>query len=104
MDGEIALIKQNIDINNIVFQKYLVPLNFKQMTKAQYRYLRETLAILHANNISHGDLPENVMLDPVDRMPRIIDWENAQVCCDATDKIIDYNAFLTHYKTILVKM
>jgi len=87
----------NIDISNIVFQKYLIPFNSKQMSKAQYRYLRESLEILHANNISHGDLPENVMLDPSDHLPRIIDWENANVDCEAIDKTIDYNAFLTHY-------
>ena len=94
----ITCIKQNIDITNIVFQKYLVPFNSNQMTKAQYRYLRDSLKILHANNISHGDLPENVMLDPVDHLPRIIDWENANLDCDARDKTMDYNAFLTHYR------
>ena len=98
---EVTHIKQpsdNIEITNIVFQKYLIPLNFKQMTKAQYRYLRDSLSILHANNISHGDLPENVMLDPIDHLPRIIDWENANINCNTVDKIIDYNAFLSHYR------
>lgn len=76
----------------------MVPLNSQQMTKAQYRYLRKSLEILHKNNISHGDLPENVMIDPADHLPRIIDWENATTGCDTADKIIDYNAFLSHYK------
>ena len=59
------------------FQKRLIPLEPKRLTTIQYRYLRRSLEILHENGICHGDLPGNVMMDPNDGMPRIIDWENA---------------------------
>jgi serine/threonine protein kinase len=87
------------DTNAIVFEKYLIPVNPEKMTKTQYRYLRESLEILKANGISHGDLPDNVMLDPNDNLPRIIDWENAVFSTNESDFIIDWNAFLFHYKT-----
>ena len=68
------------------------------MTKSQYRYLRESLEILHKNNISHGDLPTNVMIDSNTNMPVIIDWEEAKMNADKIDKQIDMNAFLYNYK------
>lgn len=77
----------------VLFQKLLIPLNETKMTKEQYRYLRNSLDILHKNNISHGDLPGNVMLDPKDNMPRIIDWEESKLNADDLDKRIDRNAF-----------
>ena len=82
------------DTNVVVFEKYLTSLTPKNMTKTQYRYLRESLDILKANGISHGDLPDNVMLDPTDNLPRIIDWENATF---SSNESIDRNAFLFHY-------
>jgi hypothetical protein len=85
------------DTNAIVFEKYLIHMNPKTMTKLQYRYLRESLEILKANRISHGDLPDNVMIDPTDNLPRIIDWENAIFSVNESDFIIDWNAFLFHY-------
>ena len=86
------------DTKAVVFEKYLIPFNPKAMTKSQYRYLRESLEILKTNGISHGDLPDNVMLDPNDNLPRIIDWENATFSTNESDFIIDWNAFLFHYK------
>ena len=91
--------------NNIVFQRYLVPLESSHMqkqhlTKAQYRYLRESLNILHKNKILHNDLPDNVMIDPDDNMPRIIDWDNASFVDNESFAMMDYNAFLYHYKAI----
>ena len=50
--------------------------------------------ILHENNISHGDLPDNVMLDPQTNNPIIIDWENANLNAGPKDKEIDYNTFM----------
>ena len=88
------------DTNAIVFEKYLIQMNPKTMTKSQYRYLRESLEILKANRISHGDLPDNVMIDPDDNLPRIIDWENAKFSANESDFIIDWNAFLFHYKVL----
>jgi serine/threonine protein kinase len=96
----VACFKKNGEFNDtIVFEKYLIPMNPEKMTKLQYRYLRESLEILKTNGISHGDLPDNVMLDPNDNLPRIIDWENAVFSTNESDFIIDWNAFLFHYKT-----
>ena len=98
----ISCLKKGLDLdeNKIVFQKYLIPFDPERMTKKQYRYLRESLQILHNNNISHGDLPNNVMLDPDDMLPRIIDWEEAKIPADELDKNIDFNAFLHYFKVI----
>jgi len=92
------------DMTAVVFEKYLIQFNPKTMTKSQYRYLRESLEILKTNGISHGDLPDNVMLDPNDNMPRIIDWENATFSVNESDFIIDWNAFLFHYKVSKPKL
>ena len=89
----------DLDEKNFVFQKYLIPFDPERMTKKQYRYLRESLQILHNNNISHGDLPNNVMLDPHDMLPRIIDWEEAKFPADELDKNIDFDAFMYHFKS-----
>lgn len=90
--------------NAVVFEKHLISFNPKAMTKVQYRYLRESLEILKANGISHGDLPDNVMIDPYDNLPRIIDWENATFSTNESDFIIDWNAFLFHYKVSKPKL
>jgi hypothetical protein len=92
------------DTTTVVFEKYLISFNPKNMTKPQYRYLRESLEILKRNGISHGDLPDNVMLDPNDNLPRIIDWENATFSTNESDFIIDWNAFLFHYKVSKPKL
>lgn len=90
----------NLNVNNVVFQKYLIPIkNTSNLSKNQYRYLRDSLQFLHDNNITHGDLPDNVMIDPGDELPRIIDWENASITNDQIFKDMDMRAFLTHYKT-----
>jgi hypothetical protein len=87
--------------NNIVFQRYLVPLKSSHtMTKEQYRYLRESLDILYKNKILHNDLPDNVMIDPDDNMPRIIDWDNATFLDNNSFAMTDYNAFLYHYTVV----
>jgi RIO-like serine/threonine protein kinase len=96
----LACFNKNGELNDttvVVFQKYLTQMTPKNMTKPQYRYLRESLEILKRNGISHGDLPNNVMLDPNDNLPRIIDWENAIFSVNESDFIIDWNAFLFHY-------
>ena len=87
-----------IDTSKLVFQKKLIPFNEKKMTKEQYRFLRQSLSILHDNNISHGDLPENVLLNPDTNLPIIIDWGNAKINADSLDKQIDYNSFLDNFK------
>lgn len=87
-----------ISNSNMVFQKRLEPLDTMKLSKIQYRYLRDSLQILHKNGISHGDLPNNVMLDPISNMPIIIDWEEAKLNADELDRQIDMNAFFDQFK------
>lgn len=87
-----------IAVSNMIFQKKLDHIDTSKLTKSQYRYLRRSIEILHENNISHGDLPNNVMLNPDNNMPIIIDWENAKLNPDTVDKQIDNMAFLLHFK------
>jgi len=91
--------------DNIVFQRYLLPLESNHtskqpLSKSQYRYLRESLDILFKNKILHNDLPDNVMIDPDDNLPRIIDWDNATFLDNDSFAMIDYNAFLHHYQVL----
>jgi hypothetical protein len=100
-----ACLQKGLQLNNsnIVFQRYLLPLESSNkskqlLSKSQYKYLRESLDILRENKILHNDLPDNVMIDPDDNMPRIIDWDNASFIDDKSFAAIDYNAFLNHYQ------
>ena len=90
-------IKQNNFVfdntNNVVFIKKLNPIDTTKLTKKQYRHLKESFEILQKNDISHGDLPNNVMVDPETGNLIIIDWENAKLKADTIDKRIDSNAF-----------
>jgi serine/threonine protein kinase len=97
----LACIKKGIHLEKkqIVFEKFLLPLDNYQMTKKQYRYLRDSLQILHENNISHGDLPNNVMVDPDDDLPRIIDWDRSQLNSEPIYKQMDYSAFIHFFRT-----
>ena len=85
--------------SQVVFQKRLIPLEPKRLTTIQYRYLRRSLEILHENGICHGDLPGNVMMDPNDGMPRIIDWENAFYQKRGVFTI-DTNAFYNNFSVL----
>jgi hypothetical protein len=79
------------DSENIVFMKRLNPLDTSKMTKKQYRFLRESIELLHRSGISHGDLPGNVMVAD-DHLPRLIDWEKVEL--NNEDAIqIDQDAF-----------
>lgn len=89
-----------ISRSNLVFQKKLEPIDEKKLTKDQYRYLRISLNNLHKNDISHGDLPGNIMLDPYSNMPIIIDWEEAKTNADDIDKQIDQEAFINNFKVL----
>ena len=99
---DVILCKERLgsDIGTIAFMWILEPVDEKHLTKSQYRYLRESLEILHSHGITHGDLPGNVMIHPIDKMPRIIDWGNACISHDddALVKQMDNNAFLMHFK------
>ena len=85
-------------LNNVIFQRYLVSLDSRKMTKKQYRYLRDSIQLLHKHDISHGDLPNNVMLDKDDNLPRIIDWDDAKLNTDSINKQIDMTAFMGQFK------
>ena len=102
-DFSICLKNGSISTSNMVFQNKLYPMDTKKMTKEQYRFLRDSLKKLHDNNISHGDLPDNVMLNSDSNMPVIIDWEEGKIDADALDKQIDYNAFLNNFKVYIKK-
>uniref|UniRef100_A0A6C0EUF9 Protein kinase domain-containing protein n=1 Tax=viral metagenome TaxID=1070528 RepID=A0A6C0EUF9_9ZZZZ len=99
---DVILCKERLggDIGTIAFMWILEPVDEKHLTKSQYRYLRESLEILHEKGITHGDLPGNVMIHPIDKMPRIIDWGNARISHgdDVLGKQMDNNAFLMHFK------
>jgi hypothetical protein len=98
-NSDILYLKSRGEFNGIFgFQKYLIYMDPMAMTKEQYRHLRESIEILKTNKISHGDLPGNVMFDPHDKLPRIIDWENASFTEEELKFTIDWNAFLTHFR------
>jgi hypothetical protein len=87
--------------NDVVFIKKLNPIDTTKLTKQQYRYLKKSLEILQQNNISHGDLPDNIMLDPETNYPIIIDWENAILNASSKDKETDYITFMgPHFKIL----
>lgn len=91
--------KGKIISSNLFFQKKLDPfVETTKMTKGQWRYLRNSLFLLHDNNISHGDLVGNVMMDTTTNNPVIIDWENAKMDADELDKEIDTTTFLKNFK------
>jgi len=62
---------------HMVGMRRLLPLDTRMLTREQYRYLRASLDHLQKLGIVHGDLPGNVMVDPRDGMPRLIDWGSA---------------------------
>ncbi len=90
------------DFYHIIVYKRLNRVDPRQLTKIQYRYLRDSLVVLHKNKIIHGDLPENVLIDPNDQMPRIIGWKHSKKYDSYNDMTtgieIDMNAFFLHYK------
>jgi len=95
----LALKKKGEFKDTIGFQKFLIPMEPNSMTKTQYQHLRESIEILKTNKISHGDLPGNVMIDPNDNLPRIIDWESASFTEEELKFQMDWTAFVTHFKT-----
>ena len=72
------------------------------LNREQYRHLNKAVTLLQDNNIAHLDLPNNVMMDPKDNMPRIIDWGESKMYASKKDAelgtSIDRNAFLRNYK------
>jgi thiamine kinase-like enzyme len=89
--------KSKKDPLNLILQKELHPLELQRLTKPQYRYLRDSIQMMHKNDVFHGDLPGNVMMDPTTGMP-IIDWGSARLDANRIEKEMDYRAFLDHFK------
>ena len=73
----------------------------KSLSKESYRYLRRSIEILAEIGIVHGDLPGNVMINPLTELPIIIDFDNSFISSE--DKIksesFDMRAFLNHFKS-----
>lgn len=81
--------------SRVVRMRRLGPLAPKELTRHQYRYLRESLRLLHKSGWVHLDLPGNVMMG-TDNLPRIIDWETAQPV-DDVGRQVDNHAFLNEF-------
>ena len=99
--GELRHIKRqgegilHAEVNEMVSMRRLIPLDTQKMSLKQYRYLKTSIEILHKNGICHCDLIGNIMLDPDDQLPRIIDWENAKFPMSDVGKYIDIGAFFS---------
>jgi len=62
----------------------------EKITKVQRRHLQRSLEILMKNNIIHGDIIGNVMLNPRNNnLPIIIDFDEGQVLSRREDECID---------------
>jgi len=83
---------------NIVSMPRLLPLDSKSLTKAQYRHLKKGLDLLHEHRLSHGDLPDNIMYNPISETPVFIDFDHGHVKSSETDRMIDRIGFLSHFK------
>ena len=100
-NSDILDLKTRGEFNGIFgFQKYLIYMNPKAMTKEQYKHLRRSIEILKENQIFHGDLPGNVMIDPHDNLPRIIDWEKAKITDEPSLFDMDWTVFVRQFKTV----
>ncbi len=94
--------KSPLNTERILITKLLQPiLDNKKLTKAQYRYLRKSIEILRNNGIHHGDLVDNVMLNPDTNLPIIIDWGHQSRLMTENDdaRDFDYNQFMQNYST-----
>lgn len=88
-----------VDLNPVVLlSPAYEELNPKKLNKCQYRHLRDSIDLLASNNIAHGDLVGNVMLNPDTNLPVIIDFGEGRLDADATALKIDRNSFLMNFK------
>ena len=83
--------------------KRATKLDTTELTTSQYRYLKESMYLLHRNGLAHGDLIDNVML--AGELPVIIDWDTAVLKSEneerfETVKRVDVGAFFSssHFK------
>ena len=96
------ILKSPLNTERILITKLLKPItDNKKITKAQYRYLRKSVEILRDNGIHHGDLVDNVMLNPDTNLPIVIDWGHNSRLMTVNDKArdFDYNIFMQNYGT-----
>ena len=94
------LLGYGIDTDNIFFTKKLDSINPLELTKFQWRHLRDSVSLLRKIGIIHGDLPNNIMLNPDTKMPVIIDWDSSILMNYSYDEptlAMDYNAFMNPY-------
>jgi hypothetical protein len=71
------------------------------LSRQSYRYLRTSIDILADIGIVHGDLPGNVMLNPLTKLPIIIDFDNSYISSknDINLQSFDRRAFLNNFNT-----
>lgn len=97
-------LNSKINGNRIFLTKKLTPIkNIRELTVPQYRHLRDSVINLRNLNIFHGDLYDNVMINPTTGLPVIIDWGHGSRLLRKDDselvKQFDYNVFLREYKS-----
>lgn len=95
-------LKSPLNTERILITKLLQPIiDNKKLTKAQYRYLRKSVEILRDIGIHHGDLVDNVMLNPDTNLPIVIDWghQSRLMAVNDTARDFDYNIFMRNYST-----
>lgn len=82
-------------LNNII--------DSKKLTKNQYRHLKKAMELLNKNKISHGDLPDNIMVNINTNLPIIIDFDKGKINANDLELMIDRIAFLTHFSMKKIK-
>ena len=68
------------------------------LTRQQYRHLAKSLRLLNDNDIIHGDLVDNVMLDAKTNLPVIIDFDEARVNSDKVLKAFQLGVLGREFK------
>ena len=72
----------------------------KRLTRSQYRHLRSSVDILTRNNIIHGDILGNVMLDTQTGTPILIDFDKSEITFDQVLLRAQNTTILTQFKAI----
>ena len=70
----------------------------KQLTRPQYRHLRNSVEFLTRNNIIHGDIPGKVMLDVETDVPILIDFDKSEITFDPILLRAQSTTILTQFK------
>ena len=91
-----CLTKHNRDEKDtqFVFQKLLKSFGIPgRWTRAQYNYFQESIKILNANGINHGDLHAHNVMQDDKKNPIIIDWDRASYSPNkiATNRYLDFD-------------